>query len=317
MLRDFEMIVHKFPDGQDITIIPIADVHLGARECMEQEFISFINSIADKPNVYVCLLGDLLNNAVKSSVSNIYDELYRPSEAKRMMAKILEPIRERILFSVTGNHERRTSREMDDDPNYDIMAKLDLEHLHRENVAFVKLQFGTRSIKGQKRPTYTMVGMHGSGGGALAGYIVWYFVVPLFFGYGRTMGKRIFGLAVIRTNCVKVTAPVLFIRTVVGMFAIETMMPLALLIMIYFNMMGIVGLITIGLLGILQVWVLISTKTNSSIHDLLTDTAVVEFMSQQIFDTQEDLLHYVQEEHAKAVENAEYDRFQNNQMTQI
>lgn len=155
------------------------------------------------------------------------------------------------------------------------------------------------------------------GGGALAGYIVWYFVVPLFFGYGRTMGKRIFGLAVIRTNCVKVTAPVLFIRTVIGMFAIETMMPLALLIMISFNMMGIVGLITIGLLGILQVWVLISTKTNSSIHDLLTDTAVVEFMSQQIFDTQEDLLHYVQEEHAKAVENAEYDRFQNNQMTQI
>jgi uncharacterized RDD family membrane protein YckC len=148
------------------------------------------------------------------------------------------------------------------------------------------------------------------GGGALAGYIVWYFVIPLFFGYGRTMGKRIFGLAVIRTNCVKVSAPVLFIRTVVGMFAIETMMPLALLIMIWFNMMGIVGLITIGLLGILQVWVLISTKTNSSIHDLLTDTVVVEFMSQQIFDTQEDMLHFVQEEHAKAVENAEYDRFQ-------
>ena len=148
------------------------------------------------------------------------------------------------------------------------------------------------------------------GGGALAGYIVWYFVIPLFFGYGRTMGKRIFGLAVIRTNCVKVSAPVLFIRTVVGMFAIETMMPLALLIMIWFNMMGIVGLITIGLLGILQLWVLISTKTNSSIHDLLTDTVVVEFMSQQIFDTQEDMLHFVQEEHAKAVENAEYDRFQ-------
>lgn len=169
MLRDFEMIVHKFPSGQDITIIPIADVHLGARECMEQEFISFINSIASRDNVYICLLGDLLNNAVKSSVSNIYEELYRPSEAKRMMAKILEPLRERILFSVTGNHERRSSRDIDDDPNYDIMVKLDLEHLHRENVAFVKLQFGERSTKGLKRPTYTIVGMHGAGGGALAG----------------------------------------------------------------------------------------------------------------------------------------------------
>lgn len=174
MLRDFEMIIHKFPN-EDITIIPIADVHLGARECMEQEFIRFIGTIAEKPNVYVCLLGDLLNNAVKSSVSNIYEELYRPSEAKRMMAKILEPIRDRILFSVTGNHERRSSRDIDDDPNFDIMCKLDLENLHRENVAFVKLQFGAQEknsgvrTKGETRPCYTIVGMHGAGGGALTG----------------------------------------------------------------------------------------------------------------------------------------------------
>jgi len=155
------------------------------------------------------------------------------------------------------------------------------------------------------------------GGGALIAFLIWYFAIPLFFGYGRTMGKKIFGIAVIRTNCVKVSPPVLFIRTIVGMYAIETMMPLALLIMIWFNMMGIVGLITIGLLGILQVAVLIMTKTHSSIHDLLTDTVVVEYASQQIFDTQEDLLHYVQEEHAKAVENAEYDRFQNNETKQM
>lgn len=155
------------------------------------------------------------------------------------------------------------------------------------------------------------------GGGALIAFLIWYFAIPLFFGYGRTMGKKIFGIAVIRTNCVKVSAPVLFVRTVVGMYAIETMVPLALLIMIWFNMMGIVGLITIGLLEILQVAMLIVTKTHSSIHDLLTDTAVVEFSSQQIFDTQEDLMHYVQEEHAKAVENAEYDRFQNNETKQM
>lgn len=148
------------------------------------------------------------------------------------------------------------------------------------------------------------------GGGLFLGILLWYFVVPLFFGYGRTMGKKIFGLAVIRTNCVKVSNPVLFIRTVIGMFAIETMMPITLLIMIEFGLMGIVGIITIGLLGLLQLGVMIYTKTNSSIHDLLTDTVVVEFASQRIFDTQDDLLKFQQEEHAKAVENADYDRFQ-------
>ena len=173
MGRDFDMIVHKF--DHDITIIPIADVHLGARECMEQEFIQFVDSIKDKPNVYVCLLGDLLNNAIKSSVSNIYEEVYRPMEAKKIMTKILEPIRDKILFSVTGNHERRSSREVDDDLTYDIMAKLDLEHLHRENIAFVKIQMGAKTHEsgvrtmGMKRPCYTIVGTHGAGGGALTG----------------------------------------------------------------------------------------------------------------------------------------------------
>ncbi len=156
---------------------------------------------------------------------------------------------------------------------------------------------------------YLTLLMHG--GGTFLAFLVWYFILPLLFGYGRTLGKKIFGLAVIRTNLVKVSNPVLFVRTIVGMFAIETMMPLALLTMINFNMMGIVGLITIALLGILQVAMLIVTKTNSSIHDLLADTVVVDYVSQQIFETQEDLIKARQEEHAKAVENAEYDRFQN------
>lgn len=171
-MRDFDMIVHKFT--RDITIIPIADVHLGARECMEQKFMQFVNSVAATPDVYVVLLGDLLNNAIKSSVSNIYEETYRPSEAKKVMAKILAPIKDRILCSVTGNHERRSSKEVDDDANYDIMAKLDLEHLHRENIAFLKLQFGEQvsndhRTNGIKRPCYTLVCTHGSGGGIMTG----------------------------------------------------------------------------------------------------------------------------------------------------
>ncbi len=148
-------------------------------------------------------------------------------------------------------------------------------------------------------------------GGLFLGILLWYFVVPLLFGYGRTMGKKIFGLAIVHSNCLKVNNPVLFIRAIIGLFAIETMMPIALLIMIEFGLMGIGGLITIALLGILQVGVMIYTKTNSSIHDLLTDTVVVEFASQRIFDTYEDLMKFKQEEHAKAVENAEYGRFQN------
>ncbi len=149
------------------------------------------------------------------------------------------------------------------------------------------------------------------GGGIFLAYLLWYFVVPLLFGYGRTLGKKLFGLAVIRTNCVKASQPVLFIRTAVGLYAIETLFPLSMLVMIWFDLMGVVGLIAIGLLLVLEIAMLIVTNTNSSIHDLLTDTVVVDFASQQIFDTQEDWLAYRQEQHAKAAQKAEYSRLEN------
>lgn len=169
MLPDFEMIVWKFPERQDITIIPIADVHLGARECMEQEFISFINSMKDREDVFFCLCGDLCSNGLKNSVTNVYEETMRPFAQKKMMAEILKPISNRILCCVNGNHERRSAKDSDDSVCYDICAKLDIEHLYRDNMAFVKIQFGETNGDGKVNPTYTMVVTHGSGGGALTG----------------------------------------------------------------------------------------------------------------------------------------------------
>ena len=166
MLPDFEMIIHKFP-REDITIIPIADVHLGARECMEQEFIQFINGVKDEPTTYFVLCGDLISNGLKNSVTNIYEELYRPFEQKKMMAKILEPVKDRVLCSVSGNHERRSTRDADDDPAYDIMCKLDIENLHRESMAFLKIQIGDIKNNGERNPTYMITVVHGAGGGML------------------------------------------------------------------------------------------------------------------------------------------------------
>lgn len=167
MLPDFEMIVHQFPAREDITLIPISDVHLGARECMEREFISFIDTVKDKPNVYLILGGDLINNATRSSVSNIFEETMRPSDQKKEMAKILEPVAQKILAATSGNHERRSGKDADDDPCYDILCKIDRENIYRESMAFVKLQIGEVDGDGKRNPTYTLCVTHGAGGGML------------------------------------------------------------------------------------------------------------------------------------------------------
>lgn len=171
MLPDFELIQHQFKGGHDIVIYPIADVHLGSPECKEQEFIKFINAVANTPNEYVCLIGDLIDNGTKSSVTNPFRATMPPSQQKREMANILSVIRDKILFITPGNHERRSMKDSDDEPCYDIAAKLDLEHLYRENIVFMKIQLGEggHETAGRSRPTYVIVATHGAGGGVLTG----------------------------------------------------------------------------------------------------------------------------------------------------
>ena len=151
MQNDFKLIVHKF--DKDITIYPISDVHLGSLEHNKEEWEKFVEVLQSEPNSYVILGGDLLNNATKSSVSNVYEDVLRPMEQKEVMTKYLEPIKHKILCAVSGNHERRSKKEVDSDPIYDIMCKLNLEELYRENMAFMKIMIGTESeIKKRKIP---------------------------------------------------------------------------------------------------------------------------------------------------------------------
>jgi hypothetical protein len=50
---------------------------------------------------------------------------------------------------------------------YDILCKIDREDIYRENMAFLKLQFGNSKGDGEHNPTYTLVVTHGAGGGML------------------------------------------------------------------------------------------------------------------------------------------------------
>lgn len=163
MKSDFDMIVRRFPDRPSIKIYPIADVHFGAIECMEDKWEKFRNMIKDDPNAYLMLAGDLIQNGVRMAVGNPFDQAYRPREQKRLMVEQLKPLRDKILCMVGGNHERRTDKDTDSSPAFDIAAKLDLEDIYRESIAFVKLQFGDSKKSGDRNPAYTFAVVHGFG----------------------------------------------------------------------------------------------------------------------------------------------------------
>lgn len=169
MLNDFEMISHRF-NNAEIIVIPVTDVHFGALEHAKQEWEQFCKFVEETPNIYLILGGDLINNSVRSSVANPFDEVYRPREQKTRMVEYLKPIKDRVLCAVSGNHERRSMKDDDVDLTYDIMTKLDIEHLYRENAAFVKIGLGQRKEETARPETNFVFGVtHGAGGGIFTG----------------------------------------------------------------------------------------------------------------------------------------------------
>lgn len=139
----------------------------------------------------------------------------------------------------------------------------------------------------------------------LISYLVLEFIVPLLFGNGQTVGKKVFGIGIIRSDCVRVTVFALFARTFLGKFTVETMIPVMLLLMSYFGIIGFEGLFVILLIIFVQSVMLVLTKNRTVIHDKFAQTVAVDISSQMVFDTYDKMLEYKKKLHEEKAGKAE------------
>lgn len=140
----------------------------------------------------------------------------------------------------------------------------------------------------------------------LASYLLLEFAVPLIFRNGQTIGKKIFGIAVMRKEGIRVNGVCMFIRTILGKFAIETMIPAMMLIMLFFGAIGFPGVLIGGGIVLVELVLLLTTRERCMIHDKLASTVTVDLASQMIFDTQEDLIAYKQKVAAEKAARESY-----------
>ena len=141
---------------------------------------------------------------------------------------------------------------------------------------------------------------------AIISYSILEFAIPMVFKNGQTLGKKIFGIGVIRTNTVKASPLVLFIRMLFGKCTIETLMPVFILIMMFFGIIGIVGPIVLLGLVVLELISVCVTRTNSTIHDLISDTVVVDLTTQMVFESEQALIDYKKKIHEQEVASSPY-----------
>lgn len=172
MKPDLEPIIFTHAPDQDIVIRPLFDAHIGARECDLTGLQAFVQDVLANDGHYVVVGGDVCDMGTKNSVTNTYEQIYRPRDQKRIAAELLEPLAKagRILCGTSGNHEARGVKEVDDDSLYDIFAKLDIEDLFRENICFLFVRSEPTDgeairLPGRRRPFYAIAVSHGSGGG--------------------------------------------------------------------------------------------------------------------------------------------------------
>ncbi len=137
----------------------------------------------------------------------------------------------------------------------------------------------------------------------LIGVVLVEFVVPLFLGNGQTIGKKVFGIALMHQEGIKINNIQLFARTVLGKFAIELMIPLYIIMMIFFNSIGIISIILMFALFVAQIICFFASRTNSPIHDLLAGTVAVDMASQKIFEDREALLEHIKAIHKDIASN--------------
>lgn len=126
----------------------------------------------------------------------------------------------------------------------------------------------------------------------LLSVLAWEFAVPLLLHNGQTVGKKVFSLGLVRVDGVQVTNLQLMVRALLGKFAVEIMIPVFVILMVFWGISGLIGPIVLLALLVAQAICLCVSKTNALLHDQMAGTAVVDISSQRIFRSTEDLIAY-------------------------
>ena len=154
-----------------------ADEHIGDQHCDLKRLQERIEYVANTPNVYCVLNGDLIDNATKTSIGDCYANEFNPMEQLKTAVALFEPLKDKIIAISHGNHENRTYRKEGIDLSYLLAAQLGLADKYTATSAVIFLRFGEQAGRlkesngsgNVRKLCYTLYMLHGSGGGRKEG----------------------------------------------------------------------------------------------------------------------------------------------------
>ena len=95
--------IEKSFDRQ-IEILPLGDIHFGARGFDEEKWNHTKEYLNNNPEVYLIMVGDESNMSLRHSCGTPWDDCMTPQEQVDWVISELTPYKERILAAVGSNH---------------------------------------------------------------------------------------------------------------------------------------------------------------------------------------------------------------------
>ena len=151
-----------------IEVHPLADLHIGDFMCDFKSIMDEIEYIKNTPNAFCILDGDLMDTAIASSVGDTYGANLQPMEQLKECVKIFEPIKDKILAVVGGNHENRIYKNDGIDITQLMCNQLGITDRYSATTAVVFVRFG-HDAKHNRKMCYSLYMTHGTGGGRREG----------------------------------------------------------------------------------------------------------------------------------------------------
>jgi predicted phosphodiesterase len=134
-----------------------------------------VKAVQDDPYGLCVLNGDLMNTALRNSVSDVYGEVLSPMQQITYLVNMLRPIAGKIIGVTAGNHENRVYKSDGIDVTRLVCRELGIEEKYAPEGVLIFLRFGTKAnpqhVKEGRNPRqwYTIYATHGSGGGRKEG----------------------------------------------------------------------------------------------------------------------------------------------------
>lgn len=153
MRSDFEPIIVSTPwDNESIKLFCLHDIHKGSKQHDDKKYAAVKRMILSDPTAYCVIVGDMIENAIPGSKSDVFYQSLPPHEQKMWVVDELKDYGSRVLAVVDGNHERnRSTKICGMFPLYDACVMAGIETIYRPHFAVLDIGVGTRRDTGTKK----------------------------------------------------------------------------------------------------------------------------------------------------------------------